>query len=83
MGAIPLQKEFLEILPKLSEGEQESLLTIARNYLHLRQESVPIDVEQYNLEIDESMKEMDAGEVISQEEVRNRSKSWSNVKKAN
>jgi hypothetical protein len=29
MGAIPLQKEFLEILPKLSEGEQESLSTIA------------------------------------------------------
>jgi hypothetical protein len=80
MGALPLENEWNEILPKLSKVERESLLVIARTFLNLKQENEPVTLEQYNKEIDESMMAMDKGESISHEEVIRQSKTWFNGK---
>ena len=80
MGAQLLDNEFNQYWLKLSSKEKESLLTVARHFVELKEENVPIGLEEYNKEIDEEMSRMDNGEFITHEEVVKTSQSWLNGK---
>ncbi len=50
-----LENDFIKYWSMLTAVEKESLLTVAKNYVHLKQEPGHIDIEQYNSEIDEAV----------------------------
>lgn len=70
MAILPTDKEFLKYFSQLTEAQKKSLLTMLKVFLQTN-ESVEdrITVEQYNLELEEAMGEIQRGEVYSHEEV--------------
>jgi len=80
MGAQTLDKDFLKYWMRLSVVEKQSLFQVAKHYVELKDDTTPISVEQYNAEIDEAMKRMDAGELYTHEQVKEMSKGWLNGK---
>jgi hypothetical protein len=79
MGAQTLDNEFLRYWMRLSMGEKQSLLHVAKHYVELKDDTTPISVEEYNLELEAAMKRMDAGEFYSHEQVVEMSKNWLNT----
>ncbi len=78
MGAQTLDNEFLKYWVRLSVVEKQSLFQVAKNYVELEDDTAPISIEQYNTEIDEAMKRMDAGEFYTHDQVKEMSKGWLN-----
>jgi predicted transcriptional regulator len=76
MGAQSLDKDFLQYWMRLSIVEKQSLLQVAKNYVELKDDTAQISIEQYNAEVDEAMKRMDAGDFFTHEEVIEMSKGW-------
>lgn len=76
MGAQSLDTDFMKYWIRLSMVEKQSLLQVAKQYVDLKDDTTPISIEQYNTEIDEAMKRMDAGEHYSHEEVVQMAKGW-------
>lgn len=76
MEVLPVDKEFMEYWSKLTAAEKESLLTVAKNYVQLKEDVAPISIEQYNKEIDEAVARVEAGAFFTQEEVEKMSKEW-------
>ena len=83
MAAPSLDNEFMQFWLKLTVAEKESLLTVAKHYVHLKEEAGSINIEQYNKELDEAMKRMDAGEYYTHEQVVEMAKDWLNDRKEN
>jgi len=71
-----LENEFSKYWSKLSAVEKESLLTVAKNYVQLKEDPQNIDIEQYNFEIDEAISRVEAGESFTHEEVLKMAKEW-------
>lgn len=71
-----LENDFIKYWSMLTTVEKESLLTVAKNYVHLKQEPGDIDIKQYNTEIDEAVVRVEGGEFYTNEEVKNMSKDW-------
>ena len=67
MGAPLLDTEFNQYWLKLSSAEKESLLTVARHFVELKEENGAISLEEYNRKTDEEMSRMDNGEFITHE----------------
>ncbi len=80
MEAQTIQHEFDQYWSKLSAVEKQSLLIVAKTFVHSREEKHPISIEQYNKEIEEAMQQMDAGEYYTHAEVGAMSKKWLNGK---
>jgi predicted transcriptional regulator len=80
MSAPSLENQFTQYWSKLSIAEKKSLVIVAGNYVHSREENGSVSIEQYNDEIDEAMMLMDAGEFYTHEEVVEPSKTWLNGK---
>ena len=80
MTVSTLEGEFHECWSKLTPAEKESLLIVARNYVHLKEDNSQISLKQYNEEIDEAMKQIDEGEFYTHEEVVKASENWLNGK---
>jgi hypothetical protein len=80
MGALLLDNEFMEYWLKLSLPEKESLLSVAKHFVELKEEAGNISIEQYNKEIDEAMIRIDNGEFNSHEQALQISQSWLNGK---
>ncbi len=76
MAAPSLETEFNKYWLMLTSVEKESLLTVAKNYVHLKDENGQVNIEQYNKEIDEAVARVEAGEFYTQEEVEQMSKEW-------
>ena len=75
-----LNQDFFHYWIRLSVKEKELLLQVAKHYVYLKQDTTPISIVQYNTEIDEAMKQMDAGEFYTHEQVGEMSKDWLNGK---
>jgi predicted transcriptional regulator len=72
-----LDKELSSYLKQLNEREKKSVLLMLKTFLHGRsQESGRISIEDYNREIDESIAEMERGDVYTHEQVVEMSKGW-------
>ena len=80
MGARLLDNEFNQYWLKLSSKEKESLLTVAKHFVELKEESGAVSLEEYNREIDEEMNRMENGEFITHEEAVKTSQKWVNGK---
>jgi hypothetical protein len=70
--------EFSKYWLKLSLKEKESLLSVARHYVELKEDTSHITIEQYNQEIDAAMKRMDKGEFYTHAQAVELSKRWLN-----
>lgn len=68
MDALQIDNDFMECWIKLSRSEKKSLLSVAKNFIELKEEVSHISVEQYNREIDEAMSRMDNGEFYTHEQ---------------
>ncbi len=64
MAAQSLENDFVKYWSMLTDVEKESLLTVAKNYAHLKQETRNIDIKQYNIEIDEAVARVEGGEYL-------------------
>lgn len=80
MTALPLDNEFMEQWLKLSVPEKESLLSVAKNFVELKEDIGRISIEQYNKELDEAMARMDKDEFYTHEQAVQISKSRLNGK---
>jgi len=80
MGAQSLDQDFMRYWMRLSVVEKESPYQVAKHYVELKDDTSPISIEQYNAEIEEAMKSMDAGEFYTHEQVKEMSKGWLNGK---
>jgi len=74
MEIISIDKEFGKYWTLLTVNEKESLLSVAKNYVQLKEDAVPINLKQYNKEIEDAMQRMDKGEFYTHEEVVQMSK---------
>ena len=79
MGAQSLDQDFMQYWMRLSVVEKESLYQVAKHYVELKDDYTP-SIDQYNAEIEEAMKSMDAGEFYTHEQVKQMSKDWLNGK---
>lgn len=80
MTAFPLDNEFMEQWLKLSVPEKESLLSVAKNFVELKEDIGRISIEQYHKELDEAMARMDNDEFYTHEQAVQISKSRLNGK---
>ncbi len=80
MAAPSLDNEFMQYWLKLTMPEKRSLLSVAKNYVHLKEEILPISIEEYNKEINEAMKRIDSGVFYTHGQVVEISKTWLNGK---
>ena len=71
-----VNKELNTYLPLLSARQQELVLDIVKNILHIDTHEKRISAEQYNAEIDLALKEVKQGKSISHDEVVKQTSKW-------
>jgi hypothetical protein len=72
-----LDKEILLMLPLLQNEEKESLLGVIRAFVKSRNAKVPyLEMEQYNIELNEAEVEYKKGETVSHEDLQKRIEKW-------
>ena len=72
-----LDKEMLAYFIRLNEAEKKSVVQMLEKFLTERnKKSNRISIEQYNLELEEAMKEIQKGETFTHEEVVIMSEKW-------
>jgi hypothetical protein len=76
MAAPSLDNEFMQYWLKLTMLEKRSLLNVAKNYVQLKEEILPVSIEEYNKEINEAMKRIAAGAFYTHKQVVEISKTW-------
>lgn len=76
MTTTQVKKELNTYLPLLSERQQEILLDVVKNLLHIDQKEKHTSIEQYNNELDKAMKQIDKGKFVSHSKVAKGSEKW-------
>ena len=76
MTATALKKELSTYLPLLSTRQQELVLNMVKNILHVDNQEKRISAEQYNLEIEAALKDAKHGNSISHDQVVKQSRKW-------
>jgi hypothetical protein len=71
-----IKKELNTYLPLLTAKQQELLLDMAKNILHVDTSSQRISVKQYNKEIAKAEKQIADGEYTTQEDLEKEVKGW-------
>ena len=80
MTAIQIKKQFDSYLPLLSKHQQELVLDMVKNILLIGEEEKKITIEEYNAEIEESVRQIDRGEFKTQKEVVKLINKWQKKK---
>lgn len=76
MAVQSLDNDFMKYWSMLSGVEKESLLTVAKNYVQLKEDNLYLSIEQYNKEIEEAVTRVEAGQFYTHEEVTEMAKDW-------
>jgi phage anti-repressor protein len=76
MRAVTVKKQLETYLPLLSERQQEILLDMVKNILHIDKKEKNISVEQYNIEIEDSVRQIKEDKTVTHEDVVKQSKTW-------
>lgn len=76
MTSTQVKKQLDTYLPLLSTRQQEILLDMVKNILHIDKKEKRITLEQYNEEIEASIKQINDGETVTHEDVLKQSKTW-------
>lgn len=71
-----IDKQIIDFLPLLGKEEKKTILGFIKSVVKIKEQPQRISIKQYNIEIDEAMARIDAGEYITQEEVEKESKHW-------
>ena len=80
MGAQSLDTEFNQYWLLLSSVEKQSLLSVAKHYVELKEDVAPITIEQYNQELEAAMTRIDNGQFVTHDQVKAQSQNWLNGK---
>jgi hypothetical protein len=76
MATTQVKKQLETYLPLLSERQQELLLDMVMNLLQIDKKEKRISVEEYNKELEISIKQVEEGKTLSHAEVLKSSKKW-------
>lgn len=76
MTKTAIKKQLDSYLPLLTGKQQELLLEMVKNILHIDASDQRITVKQYNKEILEAEKQIAKGKFISQEDLEKESEKW-------
>lgn len=76
MRTIQVKQELNTYLPLLSDRQQEILLDMVKNLLHIDNKEKHISIEQYNKELDASLEQIKNGNYSSNEDVMKKSEKW-------
>ena len=76
MTAGQVKKQIDTYLPLLTAKQQELLLEMVKNILHIDTSNQRISIKQYNREIAEAEKQVAKGEFTTQEDLENEVKKW-------
>jgi len=76
MTTTQVKKELTAYLPLLTERQQEILLDMVKNLLHIDKKEKRITLYQYNKEIDAAMQQIKAGKTQSHADLVKHSKKW-------
>ena len=76
MTTTQVKKQLETYLPLLSQRQQEILLDMVKNLLNIDKKEKRISIEQYNKEIEASVKQVEEGNSISHADVLKQSKKW-------
>ena len=76
MTTTQIKKELNAYLPLLTGRQQEILLDMVKNLLNIDKKEKRISIEQYNKEIESSMKQINEGKSVSHSEILKQSKKW-------
>lgn len=77
MAAKTIEKEMYDYFMQLNDAEKRSVVQMIKTFLRSRKkEKEPLDIEEYNKEIDEAVARVEAGEFYTQEEVEKMAKEW-------
>lgn len=75
-----LDRQIMESLPLLADGEKQSLLSVIKSFLQLKKEVAWVpssaEIRQYNLDLDEALQRVSEGDFLTQQEVENEAKDW-------
>ena len=81
MTAIQIKKQFDSYLPLLSKQQQELVLDMIKNILQINETEKKITLDEYNQEIDESLKQIEKGDFATQEYIAKMIKKWQKRKR--
>jgi hypothetical protein len=76
MATTQVKKELSVYLPLLSDRQQEILLDMVKNILHIDKKEKHITVEQYNKELDLAIQQINKGDFSTHDDVVKASKKW-------
>lgn len=76
MTTTQVKKELNTYLPLLSDRQQQILLDMVKNLLHIDKKEKHISIEQYNKELDIAVGEIKKGNFTSHNDVLKESKKW-------
>jgi hypothetical protein len=76
MTKTAIKKQLDSYLPLLTNKQQELLLEMVKNILHIDSSDQRISVKQYNKEILEAEKQIAKGQFTSQEDLEKESEKW-------
>lgn len=72
-----LDKELINYILQLDDAEKKSVLTMLKTFLKNRIiQDKPINIEQYNKELEESEAQIEAGKFTTQEELEKEMEQW-------
>ncbi len=72
-----LEKKMFNYFSQLNEEEKKSVVQMLKVFLNARSENTKrISIEQYNIELDKAMEEVERGETYTHAEVVKMSKKW-------
>jgi hypothetical protein len=76
MKAAAIKKELNAYIPMLSSRQQEIILSMVKNILHVDPKEKRLTNEQYNKKLDAAERRIDKGDFFTQKEVENKLRKW-------
>lgn len=76
MSATQVKKELSTYLPLLSDRQQEILLDMIKNILHIDKKEKHITIDQYNNELDVAMQQINEEKISTHADVLIKSEKW-------
>ncbi len=73
---ISLDEELKDCIAQLDVSQKKSILELIKSFVNKEEEIKPQTIEEYNKELEEAVKRIEAGEYYTHEEVKEMAKHW-------
>ncbi|MDQ2752899.1 MAG: hypothetical protein M3R72_07735 [Bacteroidota bacterium] len=74
--AISIDEELKDCIAQLDVSQKKSILELIKSFVKKEEETKPQTIEAYNIELEEAVKRIDAGEYYTHDEVKEMAKNW-------